>query len=108
MKYIIKASLSTQHNVNVGEKDKDGKALPVKLESAISYNMVTDLTTSGSLKLTASEIKTSMRTKLNVTNVISESLVRDRVEVIGTGSLDDYYNLFYKATIPYVAVSGSI
>jgi hypothetical protein len=105
MKYTIKATLSTQHNVNTGEKDKDGNPLPVKLESVISYNVVTTLNTSGSVKLTADAIKTDVKSKLNATNVISESLLRNGVEA--TGSIDDYYNLFYTATVPYVSGSSS-
>ena len=106
MKYIIKATLSTQHDVNVGQKDKDNNPLPVKLESVVTYNMVTGLNTSGSVKLTADAIKTSMRTQFEIPNAISESLIRSGVEA--TGSLDNEYNLFYSATVPYVApVSGS-
>ena len=106
MKYIVKGTLSTQHDVNLGEKDKEGHPLPVKLESVVSYNVVTNIVTSGSLKLTDTAIKASLREKLKVTNVISESLVRNNVVV--SGSIDDFYNLFYSATIPYVPVSGSI
>ena len=105
MKYIIKGTLNTQHDVNAGSRDSNGNPLPVQLESSISYNMVTNISTSGSIQLKADAIKTDMRSKLNVTNVISESLVRNRVEA--SGSIDDEYNLFYNATIPYASGSSS-
>jgi hypothetical protein len=97
MKYIIKATLSTQHDINAGEKDKDGNPLPVQLESAPTYTVVTNINTSGSVQLTADDIKTSIKAKLNVVNVINESLVRNKIEA--SGSIDDNYNLFYSATI---------
>ena len=104
MKYTIKSSISTQHNVNADEKDQHNVPLPEKLESVITYNVITSISTSGSTQLTVDEIKNDLRTQFKISHAVSESLIRNKVEA--TGSIDNNYNLFYSVTTPFI--SGSI
>ena len=103
MKYTIKVGINTQQNVNAGQKDKDNNPLPEKIESVRSYNVVTDLRSSGSVELTVDAIKTAMRSKFHIVNATSESIQVKGVEA--SGSLNDDFGLVYTVTTPYT--SGS-
>jgi hypothetical protein len=60
----------------------------------------------GSIGLTADDIKSRLKDKYHIQSVVSESLQIKGTEVTTTGSLNDDYNLLYSVIIPYL--TGSI
>jgi hypothetical protein len=100
MKYTVKTIIFKQENVNANQKDKDGNPLPEQIESVQSYQAVSDLLTSGSTKLTATAIKTEMRTQLSISDAVSESLTSPSgVEYPVSGSISDR-KVVYTVTLP--------
>ena len=100
MKYTVKTIIFKQENVNANQKDKDGNPLPEQIESVQSYQAVSDLLTSGSTKLTATAIKTEMRTQLSISDAVSESLTSPSgVEYPASGSILDR-KVVYIVTLP--------
>lgn len=101
MKYSVKVDIFNQKDVNAGQA-KPGSTLPVQLESVRAYSIATDVNTSGSTTYTAAQLIAQLRSKFNITNVISESISFNGVQA--TGSLQGRkYN--YTATLP---IPGSV
>ena len=96
MKYSVKVDIFNQKDVNAGQA-KPGLTLPVQLESVRAYSIATDVNTSGSTTYTAVQLTAQLRSKFNITNVVSESLSSNGVQV--SGSLQDRkYN--YTVVLP--------
>jgi len=100
MKYTVKVNIDKLENYNAGLTDASGSALPPQFGSRNAYTIVTDLKTSGSLKLTATEVKAQIRDKFSLQSAVSESLQILGVEVT-TGNIE-YTTLAYTATLPPV------
>lgn len=100
MKYTVKTIIFKQENVNANQKDKEGNPLPEQIESVQAYQVVSDLLTSGSAKLTTAAIKAEMRTQLSISDAVLESLTSPSgVEYSSSGSISDR-KVVYTVTLP--------
>lgn len=98
MKYIVKANIFTQKDVNSFHPEP-GVVLPVKLESVQSYRIVTEIVLPGSGSLTPNALKTQLRDKFNLVSPISESLSVNGNVISGSAPITARA-LTYSATIP--------
>lgn len=100
MKYTIKVEINNQINVNEGQVDESNNPLPEQLEVIPSYKIVTDVNSGGSSKLTVAEIKTKLKEKYSLNNLVEEKLFANRQELTNDGDEVSSFKLEYKVICP--------
>lgn len=86
MKYTVKVKIFTQKDVNAGQAPS-GSTLPVQLESVQAYSIVSDFRTTGDVLFTPEELKAQVRSKFNITDIVTEAISLNDEEVVGTEPL---------------------
>lgn len=109
MKYTVKLTVFKLANINVGEKDANGNALPQELATIPSYKVITDILTSGSLTPTA--LKAELKKKHTYPDTISDKLYLKDVEITGSAAITDTwlsYDIITKLEDVVLTPSASI
>jgi hypothetical protein len=100
MKYTIKVEINNQVNVNEGQVDESNNPLPPQIEVIPSYKIITNVNNEGSVKLTVGEIKTQLRNKFSLTNLVEEKLFANKQELTNDGDEVSSFKLEYKVISP--------
>lgn len=98
MKYTIKVEINNQINVNEGQVDESNNPLPSQIEVIPSYKIVTDINSPS--KLTVGEIKTKLKEKYSLNNLVEEKLFANRQELSNDGDEVSSFKLEYKVICP--------
>lgn len=98
MKYSVKVDIFNQKDVNAGQAPS-GSTLPVQLESVEAYSIISDFRTVGDVLFTPEELKAQVRTKLHITDTVTETLSLSGEEVVGIEPLTGR-NYKYKVILP--------